>query len=319
MNIRVRTHLFCLGMICFVAACQPQTSTLHGYVEGEYIHIAATTPGILKSVMVQKGQKIKAKQSLFALDDVQLKAKIALTKAEVTQAQASLKDLSEGKRSEELRVIQAQQEQARAQWQRIQKEYKRAKQLISAKAISQAEFDEWASRQQQAQSRVEELKAQRQVAMLGGRPQALKAAQARVKIAEQKWAQAKQQLQEAVPSTPQKGVIEDVFFHPGEYVPAGAAVVSVLPTDHVKIRFFVPQNCLGLLPLGTRILVSCDGCATDVQAKVSYVSQKAEYTPPVIYSTEARKKLVFMVEASLKSHHPSLHPGLPVDIRIPTA
>jgi HlyD family secretion protein len=52
-----------------------------------------------------------------------------------------------------------------------------------------------------------------------------------------------------------------------------------------------------------------------VSAKITYISNEAEYTPPVIYSNETREKLVFMVEA-----HPSvadanrLHPGQPVTV-----
>ena len=40
-----------------------------------------------------------------------------------------------------------------------------------------------------------------------------------------------------------------------------------------------------------------DGVQGTIQGKVSYISPKAEYTPPVIYSQESREKLVFMVEA----------------------
>jgi HlyD family secretion protein len=48
---------------------------------------------------------------------------------------------------------------------------------------------------------------------------------------------------------------------------------------------------------------------------VSYISPRAEYTPPVIYSKEARSKLVFMIEAVFDPKTAAnLHPGQPVDV-----
>jgi len=85
----------------------------------------------------------------------------------------------------------------------------------------------------------------------------------------------------------------------------------------VKVRFFVPENAVGGLAAGRAVSIHCDGCAEDVPAKITYVSNQAEYTPPVIYSNENRAKLVFMVEA-----HPQpadaakLHPGQPVAVRL---
>ena len=49
--------------------------------------------------------------------------------------------------------------------------------------------------------------------------------------------------------------------------------------------------------IGDRIAVRCDGCASDLVARVSFISAQAEFTPPVIYSQEERARLVFRVEA----------------------
>jgi HlyD family secretion protein len=49
---------------------------------------------------------------------------------------------------------------------------------------------------------------------------------------------------------------------------------------------------------------------------VSFISPRAEFTPPVIYSRETRSKLVFMVEIVFDpAVAAGLHPGQPVDVR----
>jgi HlyD family secretion protein len=79
----------------------------------------------------------------------------------------------------------------------------------------------------------------------------------------------------------------------------------------------VPQPDLGRLAVGRAVTIACDGCSATVAARISYVSPQAEYTPPVIYSTESRAKLVYLVEARPTAGDAvRLHPGQPVDVRL---
>ena len=65
--------------------------------------------------------------------------------------------------------------------------------------------------------------------------------------------------------------------------------------------------------------VRIDGVKNPFVGKVNYISPRAEYTPPVIYSRETRAKLVFMVEFIFDSQAAAnLHPGQPVDVQLKT-
>jgi HlyD family secretion protein len=97
-----------------------------------------------------------------------------------------------------------------------------------------------------------------------------------------------------------------------------SAVVAVLPPANVKIRFFAPEGRLPTVAIGDKVRVSCDGCEKDLTATVSFISNKAEYTPPVIYSMEERAKLVFLMEA--KPDKPSaFRVGQPVSVSFKVA
>jgi HlyD family secretion protein len=90
----------------------------------------------------------------------------------------------------------------------------------------------------------------------------------------------------------------------------------LLPPPNVKVRAFVPETEVGALHVGQDAEVTVDGVAEPFAGKISYISQRAEYTPPVIYSRESRSKLVFMVELRLDPAIAArLHPGQPVDVR----
>ena len=108
-------------------------------------------------------------------------------------------------------------------------------------------------------------------------------------------------------SSPADGVIQQIYFRPGETVPPGRAVLSLLPPGNLKIRFFAPETLLSSIHYGQTVQVSCDGCAAGLTATVTFIASSAEYTPPVIYSLEERAKLVYLVEA---------HPAQPENFRV---
>ena len=108
--------------------------------------------------------------------------------------------------------------------------------------------------------------------------------------------------------------MQQIYYRPGEVVPAGRPVVSILPPGNIKIRFFVPETVLPKVALGADVTVRCDGCKADVPAKVTFISRSAEFTPPVIYSQEERSKLVYLIEARTGTPG-ELRVGQPVDVR----
>jgi HlyD family secretion protein len=89
----------------------------------------------------------------------------------------------------------------------------------------------------------------------------------------------------------------------------------LLPPMNIKVRAFVSETRVGAIHTGDEVRVAVDGGTSPVVGRISFISPKAEYTPPVIYSRSNRSKLVFMVEAVFDPNTAaSLHPGQPVDV-----
>ena len=113
--------------------------------------------------------------------------------------------------------------------------------------------------------------------------------------------------------SPATGTIQQIYYRPGEMVAASRPVVSLLPPGNIKIRFFVPEAELPKFSYGETVRISCDGCADDIKARVSFLAKSAEFTPPVIYSLEERAKLVFLIEARTDTPE-KLRVGQPVSV-----
>ena len=166
----------------------------------------------------------------------------------------------------------------------------------------------------QLRMRQASLIAQEKVNDLGARPDEIAAAKAQVDQDQANLDQAKKRLDDLMPDAPEDGLIENTFFNVGEWVPAGTPVVSLLPPFRVKLRFYVPQEDVALARMGGAVSFTCDSCPPDLKAKIIYISPRAEFTPPVIYSQTARTKLVFLIEARPEATTVKLPPGLPITV-----
>lgn len=298
-------------------ACEPQENDLiNGYIEGEYVYVAPRAGGVLDEIGVRKGDRVAAGDKLFAVDREIWNLNLRQAETELENARSNYADLSKGKRREELEVIAKQKAQAQALLESAARAYERSRKLIANRNISEAEYEQRVADYESARAKVAELEASFVAGTLAAREDALAVAQNNVEIARQNLSKIREQFSQNQATAKVGGAVEDVYFRLGEYVPAGTPVVSILPPENVKIRFFVPEKQLPKIALGQRVSVFCDAFPQALDAKISFISSKCEFTPPTIYSVGSREKLVFMVEAVFEDKARNLHPGQPVSVKI---
>jgi HlyD family secretion protein len=310
----------CVGFAAAtLAACSHHDdNTYQGYVEGEFVYLGSSQSGTLTQLSVTRGQTVAASAPIFTLESINEAAALQQAQQQLTAARAQLADIQTGKRTPEVNVTKAQLAQAIANARKAALQLTRDEAQYRVGGIAKAQLDDSRANADATAAQVRELSNQVDVALLPGRRQQLSAQAAQVEAAQAAVAQAQWKLDQKRVSAPADGLVYDTLYRVGEWVQAGSPVVQMLPPQNVKVRFFVPETVVGKLATGRALTIHCDGCAADVQAKITYISNQAEYTPPVIYSNENRAKLVFMVEA-----HPStadsvkLHPGQPIAVTLP--
>ena len=164
---------------------------------------------------------------------------------------------------------------------------------------------------------MDQLTADLETAKLGGREDAIHAAQAAVESQKAALDKAKWSFDQKQQFAPTNAFVQDTLYRQGEWVAAGNPVVVLLPPENLKVRFFVPQEVLPQIKTGQTVNVNFDGAATIVFGDVNYISTQVEFTPPVIYNRENRAKLVFMIEAKFSpADAAELRPGQPVDVKL---
>ncbi|MBU0674009.1 MAG: HlyD family efflux transporter periplasmic adaptor subunit [Proteobacteria bacterium] len=296
---------------------QSKNDHYQGYVEGEYQQIAAPLAGQLETLSVRRGMRVAAGDPLFILEHVLESAGVAEAEQGVARATSQLTDLTKGKRPSELKALESHLAQAEAAQVLAQKEFDRLEKLVREQSVSQEAHDRAASELVRTAALVDELTANLETAKLGARIDVLETARVEVRAAGERLLQARWKQDQKSRTAPQSGLVFDTYYTPGEFVPAGYPVLSLLSPGQIKIRFFVPETVVGTLQVGHHLTFTFDGAGKNYDATITYISPQAEYTPPVIYSREARSKLVFMLEARPDPAVAlDLHPGQPVDVRL---
>jgi len=285
-----------------------------GYVEGEYVRVGVTGSGTLTRLAVKRGDQVKAGDLLFELDCTAETAARDQAAARLRQAKAELEDLTKGKRPTEIEEIEAQKRQAEASLALAEVRVARQQRLYAARAASKDALDAAQSDLERDRARIAELNASLSTARLAAREDRIHAAQAAVGMAGAALEQAEWQLGQRAGRAAAPALVFDTLYREGEFVPAGAPVVSLLPPGNIKIRFFVPEPALSGLKIGQKVTLGCDGCGNDLVAVIRYIAPQAEYTPPVIFSRESRSKLVYLVEAWPLAGAEHLHVGQPLDV-----
>ena len=291
--------------MCLLASCeQPKNDYWLGYIEGELALIAPPQPGWITSIEVARGAKIKSGDALFTLDAVRELA----ARDNATAAIAAANEQASQAASQ---IAQAQAEEAQVETDiaKNQKELARQQELVRIGATPRRDLEI-------AQAAYDSARAHRTqtVALQTQAAAARRQAQAQAHQAEANLTTAQFNLSERAVHAQVAGEVQDIYFRQGEYANAGAPVVAVLPPANVFVRFFVPEREVAQLMLGSRVAISCDGCPSGLTGTISFIAAQAEFTPPVIYSTGNRERLVFKAEARVADGLP-IRPGVPVEVR----
>jgi HlyD family secretion protein len=287
---------------------------VQGYVEGEYVYVASPRAGALETLSVQRGTNVPAGAALFELEHAAEAAARDQAARRLEEGRARLADAGKGQRSSEIEALEAQLAQARSMLTFSENELKRQSELASKDVSSPQDLDKARTGRDRDKHRVAELEAELETARLGSRSDQIAAEEANVRALEAVLARAEWDLGQKRQTAPAAGLVFDTLYRQGEWVPAGRPVISLLPPAGIKVRAFVPESRIGSLHVGGLARVFVDG-AGEVAGKISFISPRAEYTPPVIYSQESRDKLVFMIEVTFEPDVAvQLHPGQPVDV-----
>jgi HlyD family secretion protein len=130
---------------------------------------------------------------------------------------------------------------------------------------------------------------------------------------------AQQQLAQAQMSrldlrAPLGGIVQKRIAHRGEFVGAGAPVLTVADPSNLKLTLYVLEADLGRVSVGQSVAIRTDAFPDRVfVGTVKTIATRAEFTPRNVQTPKDRQNLVFAVGVRVPNADDALRAGLPVD------
>lgn len=294
-----------------LAACSaPETQTLHGYAEGDFIRVGPEQPGLVLEAWAREGEHVSLGAVLLRQDDRAEQASLAAIEARIQAATARYDDALAGARDPEIAAARDLLRQALAAQREADQARDRSQALFEDGHISQARHDTAQAAANSADARVDEMRQRLNIVQLPARSDQLRALQAEIAAAEAEHDGALYRLGLRTVTAPVEARIHRQLRFAGEQAGPTAPVYELLPDGAVHAILFIPEPELAARPVGTRLAVSCDACASGLVATITTIDAEAEFTPPILYSDTERARLVYRAEARFDSTAPP--PGTPL-------
>lgn len=293
----------------------------NGRIEAIEINVATKLAGRIDSIAVDEGDFVTAGQPLARMQTTVLEAQYDEAVSRAQEAAYAI-DAAQSQvvlRKADVAAAQAGVTQREAELDAVRRRLSRSATLAREGASSEQELDDDRANFARAQAtlaaaRAQVASAQAAVdmaqAQLVGTRSSMTAAKATV-------ARIEADITDSVLVAPRDGRVQFRIAQPGEVLPAGGKVLSLVDLSYVYMTFFLPETVAGRVAVGADARIVLDAAPSYViPATISFVASTAQFTPKTVETASERQKLMFRVRAQipaslLRKHVKQVKTGLP--------
>ncbi len=305
-----------LLLLALLLGCtRSAATTATGTIESTQSDLAVDGSARLVSVRVHEGEMVAAGDTVAVLTTVTLSADLARQEAALADAQAQYRDIRAGARPAELARAQAELRRAEADQVLAESTRRRIEPLARKGDVAAQQGDEVRAAATQAAERVAAARESLRLLEAGSRPDAIRAAAARVDQAAAAVAAAEARERDLVLVAPSAGRVRSAWYEVGELVPAGRPVITIANETKPWVRVYVGQEIFARLTSGTTATATLDVDGPTIPARVVAMSDRAEFTPRVALTEDERADLTFWVKLELDDTSHRAKAGLPVTVQ----
>jgi len=296
------------------------TLRLSGNIEAHESVVGFKVQGRIIELPVQEGQSVDASTLVARLDGDDYRRQVELDEAALRVQRAQLELALAGTRSQELEATQQSLNDARADLAQKKLDYDRAETLFRERVGSQQERDQAETNLKRAQATYRRAQEMYDEAREGTRREQLVVDRASVRQAEEKLRVSKLNLEYTVLRAPVSGVVVVRDAELGEVVAPNTPVLTIADLDHVWLRAYVNETDLGRVRWEQDATIRTDTFPDkSYQGRISFISDKAEFTPKSVQTFKERVMLVYRIKIDVENPNHELKPGMPADASIDLA
>ena len=268
---------------------------------------------------------------------------IAQADATLHEREALLLEAKNGPRPQELRQAQADYAAAKASALDAASTYARMKPLAAKDVISRQQFDAYTAQRDSTAQQAESARQRLALLLAGTRTEDIRAAQARYQQAldaanlmhqgfrrqdidagkarlvqaQAHVAELDARLKEANLLSPTAALVETVSVRPGDLVPANQIVISLLESDQLWVKVYVPETDLSRLKIGQSATVTVDSLnGRHFNGHIQEIASAAEFLPRNVQTRDDREHQVFGVKVRVDNPNGVLKSGMAATVHL---
>ncbi len=328
--------------------------TISGRIEGAEHDVGTTLGGKVIKVLAEEGKSVSKGQVLAEIDSRRLRARLKRAKAILASLKEKARSLRAKRDilSQEVRInlevarkrreiakrellrLEHSREELEIRKDKLSKDLRRFRELFRKGAVPEAkleevetEFSSILERIKGVERAVEEMRkkvelAELEVRLAKTKKKELEVLDGEIRSLRRRIAEAQAGVEEAdalledsLLRSPIQGTVVEKYVEEGEVVAPGKILFTVVDLDRLYFKGYLPETKLGLVRVGQKAYLKVDSFPNrKFPAVVSYVSDRAEFTPKEVQTREARVKQVFEVRLRLLENPGHvLKPGMPAD------
>ena len=115
--------------------------------------------------------------------------------------------------------------------------------------------------------------------------------------------------------SPLNGIVLVKSAETGEVIPAGGGVVVIGDPADEWVKIFVSEDLMHQLSINQTAVISIDGSDKKYKGHVSFIADKAEFTPRNVQTPEERVTQTFAVKIAVDDADENLHAGVAADVK----
>jgi HlyD family secretion protein len=289
-----------------------------GIIEVTQVDAAFEVPGRMVERFVDEGAMVDGGEPIARLDDQEYRLQVDRAAAAESAADARYRMMLRGMREQEVDQALAALESADSAFHLAQLEHERIAKLATGGIVSQNELDQAATNLTTARKTQERAAAQLAMLREGFRTEEIEEARAHVAQAHADRALADLNLARCKLFAPMAGRVLSKSREPGEMVQPGTPIVTLGDLSRPWVNLYIGERDLGHVHLGMKAQVTIDAFPKEpFPGTVSFVADRAEFTPKNIQTPDERVKLVYRVKVELQTRNGALKPGMPADTVLP--
>jgi len=271
-----RRAIIAIGLVLVAAGAggyalwrsEPATPIV-GVVRTTQVRVAPEVGGLLATIKVRKGDRVRAGDVVAELSALELSASVEQARAALAAAVADRDHVYAGVRAEEIASLAAAIAKAKSRLDYAQQQLSRVSQLARNDIASQQSLDQAQNDVASALADVAEAEANHAAAVAGPTQEQRAIADAQVKAAASALAVLERRLAKTILHAPADGVVSVIVAEIGENIRAGQPVLAIAEAGKQWLSFNAREDMLHGLTVGAKADVTRAGARDSMPAVVT--------------------------------------------------